>query len=439
MRIIAFIPCEGEENLKGISRRLWMASLLMALFVFINPVLLPAEEYAHKITKTLRGITFDSNYDNGSLLDVIEVGPDIFQTTLNADPAGSSRPVYWFRFLMTGISGRSITLFLNHRLSPRPVIRMDGAPWRHMTGTEAPLDDLLTLNFPEGAREAEIAFYFPLGFEETYNAVSDIVRSCDDATSFIIGQSFQGRDLWMVSVTDHRFPDTGKRRVWVHARVHAGEATSTHVMLGILEAATSPGPLGQHLRRHLIFNIVPQVNADGIYLGFTRWDSDGRDFERQWADPSNTPETKSLWQCAKAFMEGPAPIAVSLNLHSTVGAFADTFFFKHVQPSVPARFEEIQQRYIDALKNTTPLFDNRSPATSQLHQDTYIESWFWNNWGEAVMAMTHEGHFHRRITDGAWITDEDYREIGRSMVRALMEYLELPPVKMDGSTSWKMF
>ena len=127
-------------------------------------------------------------------------------------------------------------------------------------------------------------------------------------------------------------------------------------------------------------------------------------------------------------MASPNPISVALNLHSTVNNFADAFFFKHLSPSVTATFEAIEQRYIDAVNAATPYFDNLAPATSQLNACTFVESYFWNNWGEAVMAMTQEGHYYHRVTDGAWNIGADYRELGRGEARALISYYNLPAV-----------
>ena len=47
--------------------------------------------------------------------------------------------------------------------------------------------------------DVEVAFFFPMGYEETLKAVGDIVRRCDCATTCVIGQSSQGRDLWMAT------------------------------------------------------------------------------------------------------------------------------------------------------------------------------------------------------------------------------------------------
>ena len=75
-----------------------------------------------------------------------------------------------------------------------------------------------------------------------------------------------------------------------------------------------------------------------------------------------------------------------------------------------------------------PLFGNLDPQASQLNATLFIESYFWNNWKESVMAMTHEGHFYTRITDGQYITGDDYKEIGRAQAVALISYFNLPPL-----------
>ena len=125
-------------------------------------------------------------------------------------------------------------------------------------------------------------------------------------------------------------------------------------------------------------------------------------------------------------MASPVLTQLDKDVGSTTGAFSDTFFFKHLYPSVTRNFESIQQKYIEAFRHATPLFDNRNPGESQLDADQFIESYFWNHWGEAVMAMTYEGHFYRRITDNAYITPQDYEELGKGLAVALIEYFDLP-------------
>lgn len=388
----------------------------------------PILSLSHKITTTIQGITFDSNYDNGSLAGVASAGTNIFNCTIYVEPGELGNRQYQFRFRMTGVAGRTVTLNIDHTQNRRPVISINGGPFRRTTAAEAPTLTQLVFTFGASENTAEVAFFFPLGYQEIHDRVSALVAAGTGGTTEILGKSFQNRDLWLVTVTDPATTDTGKRRVWVHARAHAGEVTASHTMLGILEKALENSDTGRRLRRYCIFNVVPTQNVDGVFLGLTRWDSQGIDPERQWPNPYRIPEVGLIKDKVDAFMAGPNPIEVALNLHSTVGDYADTFFFKHIRPSVTANFEVIQQRYIDALNNATPLFENLAPQTSQLSPNLFIESYFWNNWGEAVMAMTHEGHYYERVNSTAYLTDADYVALGRAMAEAMIEYFALPPL-----------
>jgi len=395
----------------------------LEFLIFGKPVL---EATPQKMTTTLQGIIFTSDYDNGSLVDVISAGTNTFDCTIYSEPGALGSAKYWFRFKMTGVAGRTITLNIDHSNSPRPVISLDGVNWRRLLDSEAPSLSQVLLTFGATEDFAELAFFYPSGMSETYQRVSDLVNSTAYATSQVIGQSYQERDMLMATVTNTSVSDTDKHRVWVHSRAHSGEVTSTHILLGFLEQIVENSIWGERLRRYCIFNVVPLENVDGVFLGHTRWDSQGFDPERGWGDPVTLPEVLNLKNQVDAFMAGTNPIEVSLNLHSTQGNYIDTFFYKHLQPSVTANFEIIEQNYIDDFNNTTTLFDNLDPQTSQLHAYYFIESYFWNNWGENVMAMTHEGHFRKRITDDDWITAEDYRLLGRAMAIALIDYLDLP-------------
>lgn len=379
-----------------------------------------------KITKTLQGITFTSDYDNGSLQDVEEVETNVFNCTIYVESGTLGKAQYWFRFKMTGVAGKSITLNITHPQNRCTVISFDGINWRRMTDAEAPDTNVLYLSFTAEQNFAELAFFYPLGYKETFDRVSDMIKKSDCATTESIGKSYQGRDMWMITINDKSFPDTQKHRVWVHSRAHAGEATAVHAMLGMLEQALETSDNGERLRRYCIFNIIPIENVDGVYLGHTRWDSQGFDPERDWCDPTTIPEVLNLRKQVEKIMASDNQIEVALNLHSTTGTFSDTFFFKHLYPSVTYAFEAKQQSYIDAVNHATPLFDNLYKGTSQLAACIFIESFFWNNWKEQVMAMTYEGHFQKRITDGNWITSDDYRQIGKAMSAGLIEYFNIP-------------
>ena len=380
----------------------------------------------NKLTKTVGGVTFDSAYDNGSLLDVTGGGTNLFNATLFSDTGEKGPSKYWFRFRLTGIAGRTITINLDHTENPRPAVRIGTGPWRRLTATEAPTSTSMRLSFSPMQGSAELAFFEPLSYSEINSAVDLRLAKSAFATDSLIGATFESRPLRLITIEDPSFPSANKRRIWLHSRVHAGEVTASHSMLGFLDQVLANTLTGRRLREHCVFTIIPQVNADGIARGHTRWDAQGLDEESEWCR-IRPPEVAALKTQVDAFMASPNPISVALNLHSTRGVYSDTFFFKHLAPSVSPSFEVIQQNYIDAVNATTPLFNNASPQTSQLNACAFIESYFWNNWGASVMALTHEGHYHRRQTDNDWITGADYRTIGGALASGLLTYYPLPP------------
>ncbi len=389
----------------------------------------PGWAQENKRLHVIDGLTFDSDFENGSLGEVRELMPNRIACALHTEQGELGERRYWFRFRMRGVENRQLTLILDHQENPRPFIRIGTEPWRRMTEIEAPTLDRLELSFGPSETEVELAFFEPLGLTETEAELEELIKNIGVLVQRdLLGMSEEGRALELITVTNPLVSDTGKHRVWVHSRAHAGEVTSTHVMLGLLEQCLADSSVGRVLRDELILQVLPVLNVDGVARGYTRWDASGRDPESQWCAIAS-PAVRAVKDRVDSLMASPQPIELALNLHSTRGVYRDTFFFKHLAPSVSEEFEAIQQRYIGALDRATPLFDNLSPETSQLHTCRFIESYFWNGWGEQVTALTHEGHFHRRLPDGKWLTGEDYRELGRAMARSMIDYfdLSLPP------------
>ena len=397
-----------------------------------------------KITVVLQDITFTSDYDNGSLRSMTNGGTNIFNGSLFVETGEKGNSSYWYRFRATGVAGRTITINLTHTQNPRPVVKFGDGPWRRSTAAEAPTTSRLVYSFPANVNEAEFAFFFPQGVQEIYDEVDALVAASPWATIAEIGRSTQNRPLKMVTVNDTRYPDSRKVRVWMHARAHSGEVTSTWSMMGFLQQVLSEDNNGRRLRQNVIFHIVPIENVDGVFQGMTRWDTLGIDQESEWCSANlRPPEVRALKAQIDALMATPVPIKVALNMHSTVGDFADTFFFRHNTqstrtPPVPATYTNLQQSYINAFNAATPLFNNLSPGTSNLNPCTFPESYFFNNWLGSVMAITYEGHYYERITDGDWITGDDYKELGRALARGLFTFLNLPALEPEPEFAWML-
>jgi len=82
-----------------------------------------------------------------------------------------------------------------------------------------------------------------------------------------IGQSHEGRDVWLVTVTNRRTgPDTAKPAVWVDGNIHATEVSASSACLYHLHTLTSRYGQDAEITRCLdtrAFYVCPRVNPDG--------------------------------------------------------------------------------------------------------------------------------------------------------------------------------
>ena len=85
-----------------------------------------------------------------------------------------------------------------------------------------------------------------------------------------IGKSFEGRDIWLVTVTDlSTGPDTDKPAFWVDGNIHAAELTaSTACLYWLHQLATGHGTeagITELLRSRVVY-LCPRLNPDGAEL-----------------------------------------------------------------------------------------------------------------------------------------------------------------------------
>ncbi len=106
-----------------------------------------------------------------------------------------------------------------------------------------------------------------------------------------LAKTLEGRSVDLVTVGE---PRTGKKAIWVLARQHPGESQSEFTAEGLLDRLIDPAdPLSRSLLEKAVFYVVPNMNPDGSFRGYHRYNAGGIDLNRSWSNttPEKSPET----------------------------------------------------------------------------------------------------------------------------------------------------
>lgn len=159
--------------------------------------------------------------------------------------------------------------------------------------------------------------YFAFCYPFTYN---DNKRYIDSLSEFIYNDHFyfhkevlikslEGRDVHLLTITSYDHPDKVNQQqeifnqnlfpekvralrflkpvVFVSARVHPGESSSSYTVKGVIDFLMNKDDLrAKLLRKMFIFMIVPMINVDGVYHGHFRMDTEGKNLNRYYIKPS---------------------------------------------------------------------------------------------------------------------------------------------------------
>ena len=101
-----------------------------------------------------------------------------------------------------------------------------------------------------------------------------------------IGQSYEGRDIWLLTVTNHDAGDPAEKpAVWIDGNIHASEVTASVAIVHLIDTLTSGYGTDDRTTRALdtrTFYLVPRVNPDGAELSLAEVPSFVRGSVHPW-------------------------------------------------------------------------------------------------------------------------------------------------------------
>lgn len=201
----------------------------------------------------------------------------------------------WFYFRLQGARGERCTMrFLNAGEATYPdgwkdyqaVASYDRKTWfRVPTAYDG---SVLTISHTPQFDSIYYAYFEPYSWERHLELLgraqaSPLVRIED------LGSTIEGRDLNVLVIGN---PDA-RKKVWVIARQHPGEAMAEWFAEGMVDALLDlVNPVAQKLLQHAVFYIVPNMNPDGSVNGNLRTNAAGANLNREWMTPTleNSPE-----------------------------------------------------------------------------------------------------------------------------------------------------
>ncbi len=250
-------------------------------------------------------IQINADFDSGSIGSYSINGNEIdltLRTEEFVNPSANPYYTYWTNFVVSGVQDQEITFNITNgddvpfltgldgsgmSQESQMVYTCDGLDWERLTDYSYAAGTgtyTFTQTFP--CDSAQIATFFPFSYGYMHDYV-DFVSTSQWATETVLGQSEQGRDIDLLTISNTAIPAGDKTDIYIISRQHSGEIASSHMLEGMIDFLISGDPFAQIMRDNFIWHIVPMVNPDGVYEGNSRATSLLRDPNRDW-HPLNT-------------------------------------------------------------------------------------------------------------------------------------------------------
>lgn len=372
-----------------------------------------------------------ADFEGGSIGRVEAVTDTHLRCALEGetDQNGRNRQANWYYFRLDNVRGRDLTIDLvnlpgEYNFVPNrgavtkdtvPVFSTDNRTWTHFPGAEYDgAEPSLRLRLrPETARVwiAHVPPYTNRHLAERLRSI----KGRPGVTVKSIGKTPERRDIPLVTLTDPKVEDDGKKVVWLMFRQHSWEAGSSWAGDGALELLASEDPAAARLRREIVWKVLPLCDPDGVARGGVRFNQYGFDLNRNWDvdHPAALPEITAQRKAIYEWVDSGRRIDFFLTLHNTeTGEYLQG-------PDIP-----LLQRAYSILKETTTFAPTVPPRvmakTADAGRFTVTQALYRSR---KIPAFLMEQMVARNPKLGRFPTVEDRRRFGAELVRAIAALL----------------
>lgn len=376
-------------------------------------------------------IVVRTNFEGGNIGRVTAVSPTHLRCAVQgqADQDHRNRQADWYYFELSKLPRAAVTIDLvdlageyNYQApafsvtaGTRPVYSYDGVRWTHFPDAQVAWDDKephLTLTFKPERSRMWIA-HVPPYTNATLAALLAGFRGNPYLDRQVIGRTVGDREISLLTITNPKVGETGKKVIWLMFRQHAWEAGSSWAGDGAIRFLLSTDARAGEIRDRVIVKILPVADPDGVAAGTIRYNRNGYDLNRNWdtLDPVKMPEIAAQHKAIVDWVDGGHRVDAFLSLHNTE---------KGEYLEAPAAFRTLAERFFDRLKAastfnpTTPL--RETPAPGAAGRMTVAQGLFHDR---RLPAMLMEQMIEHNSKLGHCPTAAERQEFGAALVRAL--------------------
>jgi murein tripeptide amidase MpaA len=392
-------------------------------------------------------IVFSSDFECGNGQNFKRIGENEYEFEIRPDSNSSDRQ--WFYFAVNNAAGRTLTFHItetNHTNIPhfwsraRPVSSWDGGKtWAHVTGhREYKIsENRFIFNHSILTDHVLIAFHFPYSYSYFISRLAEWRKHPSVSISHL-GNTKGNNKIECLKIEEGETPRNERVGIWITARVHAGETTSSWMLDGLIDYLLHDTQSVRKLREKTVFNIVPMVNPDGVIQGNYRNNKAGVNLNRVWDDLEHTdsPSVKAVVDAIHKWTDEGNPYDIFLDLHSDSEATTNYAFHaaEGVEPPLaenPTNYHFRLRDFLVRLSEVNHDFSYDYHEGPEHNTSDLRFSRTHQMMTHGVLSLLFEGTYSRveqSKNPDDYMTPERHRRLGASLGHVLLETILLKDV-----------
>ena len=380
----------------------------------------------------IRSFQIDADFECGNIGDWEQKDENTIEFNIRTD--GNSRHYQWFYFRIRGAAGKRIRFralnaggasYADGWRVHKPVLSSDQINWTRILETRYD-KKVYSFEVKIESDTAFIAYYYP------YTTV-DLDRFLEPCSTHPavhrqeLTRTLQDRPVHWLRIAQPEALHPIQHSVWIIGRQHPGEPQGTSCATGLISMLLSDDPSALALQKNVVFQIIPDINPDGVALGHHRTNSGGVNLNRAWKDasPDRSPTIFAFEQEIKKWEKAGHPIDLFIDLHSDEIQRSNVVY--GMDPSIASEgYERKQNRFLNLWEEENPDFSVEQSLFNPNMDTRLSRQWMFKETG--ALSYTWEATYHDAPYSphgNALMTHQRTFELGTALGRALVKYFKL--------------